>query len=135
MVLLYHEFSDMSIEFRDVCNQISVWFFVHISQGGVIMVKFNIKTLRHNAGMTQKELQILSHIRPTTLSSYENSSAKTIPIEHINILCRIFDCQISDLMEYAPESTYAEAVAAANKCLEASERLKKSLSTILKSLN
>ena len=125
----------MSIEFRDVSSQKYVGFFVHLPQGGGIMVKFNIKSLRNNAGMTQKELQILSHIRPTTLSTYENSSAKTIPIAHIDILCQIFNCKISDLMEYSPNTAYEEAVATAAKCENISKRLTESLSDIAKLFN
>lgn len=68
------------------------------------MIRFNIKALRSaNGNMSQKELQEKSGIRPSTLSAYENSSAKTINIEHIDKLCEIFNCQPAELMTYVPD--------------------------------
>lgn len=65
------------------------------------MIIFNIKQLRRINNMSQKELANLSGIRLNTLSSYENSTTKTISIENINKLCEIFHCQISELMRYS----------------------------------
>lgn len=67
------------------------------------MIKFNIKVQRllHNK-MSQKQLSELTGIRLPTLSEYENGTAKTIRVEHINKLCEVFDCQISDLIMYCP---------------------------------
>ena len=65
------------------------------------MIIFNIKQLRRINNMSQKELANLSGIRLNTLSSYENSTTKTISIENINKLCEIFNCQISELMRYS----------------------------------
>ncbi|MBP5379880.1 MAG: helix-turn-helix domain-containing protein [Ruminococcus sp.] len=55
------------------------------------MIKFNIKMLRLlNNNMTAKRLQELSGIRCNTLVEYEYSRAKTISIQHLNTLCKIF---------------------------------------------
>lgn len=89
------------------------------------MVKFNIKSLRDAHNMSQKELQKLSQIRKPTLSAIENSSVKTISMVQINALCKAFDCQISDLMEYIPNPLYDEALALSDKCAEISNRLNK----------
>ena len=81
------------------------------------MIRFNIKYLRLERGMTQKELIELSNIRPQTLSEYENNKAKTISIEHLNMLCDIFDCQPGDIMEYGatPEDFKWKVVKVASK--------------------
>lgn len=75
------------------------------------MIRFNIKTLRAAHNMTQKELIDKSGIRPSTLSGYENNSAKTISIEHIDKLCEVLNCQPAELMTYLPaDKEYDEYV-------------------------
>lgn len=67
------------------------------------MIKFNIKALRSiNGDMTQKELQLKTGIRPSTLSALENSTAKTISVEQIDKLCEVLHCQPADLMTFIP---------------------------------
>lgn len=69
------------------------------------MIKFNIKLLRLQHNMSQKQLIELSGIRPQTLSEYENSKAKMIRVEHLDILCKIFNCQLGDLITYCPDGS------------------------------
>ena len=68
------------------------------------MIKFNIKVQRllHD-NMSQQTLSELSGIRLPTLSSYENSTSVSIKIEHLNKLCEIFECELSDLIVYIPD--------------------------------
>lgn len=68
------------------------------------MIKFNLKMLRLlNGDMTARRLQQLSGIRPSTLTEYEHSRAKTISIKHLNTLCTIFNCQPNDIMTFVPD--------------------------------
>ncbi len=69
------------------------------------MIKFNIKLHRllHD-NMSQKELSELSGIRLPTLSEKENNNSKMIRVEHLNKLCEIFNCELSDLITYVPDS-------------------------------
>ena len=77
--------------------------FVRFAQRGDFMIKFNIKVQRLIHGnMSQKTLSELTGIRLGTLSEYENSKATTIRAEHLEKLCEVFDCQLSDLMCYCP---------------------------------
>lgn len=68
------------------------------------MIKFNIKVQRllHD-NMSQQTLSELSGIRLPTLSAYENSTSVSIKIEHLNKLCEIFECELSDLIVYIPD--------------------------------
>lgn len=50
--------------------------------------------------MNQKELSQLSGIRPNSISAYISDTYKQIPKEHLDIFCKIFKCQIEDLIEY-----------------------------------
>lgn len=68
------------------------------------MIKFNIKVLRviHD-NMSQKQLSDLTGIRLPTLSQYENSTATLIRAEHLNKLCEVFECDLSDVIVYLPD--------------------------------
>ena len=68
------------------------------------MIKFNIKVLRVIHGnMSQKQLSDLTGIRLPTLSQYENSTATLIRAEHLNKLCEVFECDLSDVIVYLPD--------------------------------
>ena len=49
---------------------------------------------------TQKELAERTGIRPPTISAICNNSAKHLPIDALDKICEVLDCQPSDLMEY-----------------------------------
>ena len=53
--------------------------------------------------MNQKTLASKTGIRPNTISAYYHETLKRINIEDLNILCRVLDCDISDLLEYVPD--------------------------------
>ena len=62
-----------------------------------------IKTMRKTKHMTQKELAERTGIRPPTISAICNNSAKHLPIDALDKICEVLDCQPSDLMEYIKE--------------------------------
>lgn len=66
----------------------------------MIKMKLHIKLAEHR--MTQKELSERTGIRQPTISAYCNDSFKHIVKEHLDQFCEIFDCQVSDLIEYEP---------------------------------
>lgn len=68
------------------------------------MIKFNIKALRDQHNMSQKELIEKTGIRAATMSNFEKSSTVSITIEQIDKLCEAFNCQPSDLMTYIPNN-------------------------------
>lgn len=68
------------------------------------MIKFNIKSLRDQHNMSQKELIEKTGIRAATMSNFEKSSTVSITIEQIDKLCEAFNCQPSDLMTYIPNN-------------------------------
>ncbi|RAL21921.1 helix-turn-helix domain-containing protein [Thermoflavimicrobium daqui] len=43
-------------------------------------------------------------IRPATVSLYYHETIKRIEIEHLNKLCKLFNCQVGDLLEYVDEN-------------------------------
>ena len=59
---------------------------------------------RNKLNLTQKDLAERTGIRPPTISAICNNSAKHLPIDVLDKICEVLDCQPSDLMEYIKES-------------------------------
>ena len=64
------------------------------------MVKFKLKVMLAIRGMTQKELAEKTGIRPPTISAIAVGSIKHLPVEALDKICDVLDCQPADLMEY-----------------------------------
>ena len=64
------------------------------------MIKFKVKVILAMREMTQKELAERTGIRPPTVSAICTGSVKHLPIEALIEICKVLDCQPSDLMEY-----------------------------------
>ena len=68
------------------------------------MVKFKLKVMLAIRGMTQKELAEKTGIRPPTISAIAVGSIKHLPVEALDKICNVLDCQPADLMEYVREA-------------------------------
>ena len=53
--------------------------------------------------MTQKCLSEMTGIRPATISKMYYEEVKRIDVKHLNNICKAFNCEISDLLEYIPD--------------------------------
>lgn len=67
------------------------------------MIKFKVKVMLALRGMTQKELAEKTGIRPPTISAICTGAVKHLPIEALDKICDVLDCQPSDLMEYVKD--------------------------------
>lgn len=67
------------------------------------MIKFKAKVLLAINEMTQKELAEKTGIRPPTVSAICTGAVKHLPIEALNKICAVLNCQPGDLMEYIPD--------------------------------
>ena len=67
------------------------------------MIKFKLKVMLAVRGMTQKELAEKTGIRPPTISAIAVGSIKHLPVEALDKICDVLDCQPADLMEYVRE--------------------------------
>ena len=67
------------------------------------MIKFKVKVMLAMREMTQKELAEKTGIRPPTVSAICNSSVKHLPVDALEKICAVLDCQPGDLMEYIKE--------------------------------
>ena len=66
------------------------------------MIKFKVKVMLAVRGMTQKELAEKTGIRPPTISAICVGTIKHLPVEALDKICRVLDCQPGDLVEYVP---------------------------------
>ena len=67
------------------------------------MIKFKVKVMLAINEMTQKELAEKTGIRPPTVSAICTGAVKHIPVEALNKICAVLNCQPGDLMEYIPD--------------------------------
>ena len=67
------------------------------------MVKFRVKVMLAERGMTQKQLAEATGVRPPTVSAICLGTAKHIPVDVLDKFCEALDCQPGDLMEYVSE--------------------------------
>ena len=74
------------------------------------MIKFKVKVMLAIRGMTQKELAERTGIRPPTISAICTGAVKHLPVEALEKICDVLDCQPADLMEFVRESMEQETV-------------------------
>ena len=67
------------------------------------MIRFKVKVKLAEKEMTQKELAERTGIRPPTISALCTGTIKRIPVEALDEICKVLDCQPADLMEYIPD--------------------------------
>ncbi len=66
------------------------------------MIKFKVKIMLAIREMTQKELAEQTGIRPPTVSAICTGTVKHLPVEALDKICTVLNCQPADLMEYIP---------------------------------
>ncbi len=64
------------------------------------MIKFKVKVMLAMREMTQKELAEKTGIRPPTISAICTGAVKHLPVDALDKICAVLNCQPSDLMEY-----------------------------------
>ena len=68
------------------------------------MIKFKVKVMLAMRDMTQKELAERTGIRPPTISAICTGAVKQLPVEALNKICKVLDCQPADLMEFVEDA-------------------------------
>lgn len=53
--------------------------------------------------MTQKRLSELTGIRRNAINEWYNEIGVSIKFEHIDRICEVLECSVSDLLEYIPD--------------------------------
>lgn len=68
----------------------------------MIITKVHIKLAEHR--MTRKQLHELTGIPKNTITGYANGTFVYVNKEHLNKMCSIFKCSVTDLIEYVDEN-------------------------------
>ena len=58
--------------------------------------------------MTQKELAERTGIRPPTISAICLGTIKHLPVDALDKICNVLECQPADLIEYVPTAENGE---------------------------
>lgn len=64
------------------------------------MIRFKVKVMLAMRNMTQKELAEQTGIRPPTVSAICTGKVKQLPVDALDKICKVLECQPSDLLEY-----------------------------------
>ena len=64
------------------------------------MIKFTVKVMLAKREMTQKQLAERTGIRPPTVSAICLGTIKQLPIDALNKICSVLDCQPADIIEF-----------------------------------
>ena len=67
------------------------------------MIRFKVKVRLAECNMTQKELAEKTGIRPPTVSAICVGTVKHLPIDALDKMCDVLDCQPADLIEYVKD--------------------------------
>ena len=64
------------------------------------MIKFKVKVMLAMREMTQKELAEKTGIRPPTISAICTGTIKHLPVDVLEKICDVLDCQPGDIIEF-----------------------------------
>ena len=74
-----------------------------LPEWGFFMIKIKLSDLLGKNKMTQKALAEIAHIRLATVSKMYYEEIKRIDIKQLDNICKAFNCEISELLEYIPD--------------------------------
>lgn len=64
------------------------------------MIKIKLSELLGKNKMTRKALAELVGARPNTIGDLYHEKVKRVDLELLSNICRVLDCDLSDLLEY-----------------------------------
>jgi len=67
------------------------------------MIRIKLSDLLGKHKMSQKALANITHIRPATISKMYYEEVKRVDIKQLDNICKAFNCEISELLEYIPD--------------------------------
>lgn len=66
------------------------------------MIRIYLSRLLGERRMTQSELAKRTGIRPTTVGEYYHELIERINVDHLDKMCEVLGCKLSDLIDYIP---------------------------------
>ena len=68
------------------------------------MIKSNLKVLLAMNNMTQRRLSELTGIRAATITNIINNRCKQLPVDAIDKICELLNCNVGDLFCYVNQN-------------------------------
>lgn len=68
------------------------------------MIRIHLSKILGEKRMTQADLARKTGIRPNTISEIYNELIERINIDHLDSICEVLDCDVSDILEYVPNN-------------------------------
>ena len=69
------------------------------------MIRFKTKVVLADRQMTQRQLWEAAGIRPPTVSAMCTGTVRQIPVDVLDKMCRVLNCQPGDLLEFVPDDS------------------------------
>ncbi|MEE1076503.1 MAG: helix-turn-helix transcriptional regulator [Acutalibacteraceae bacterium] len=66
------------------------------------MVILHLSRILGEKRMTQAELSRRTGIRPMTINDWYHDITDKISLEHLDRICEVLECSVTDLIEYIP---------------------------------
>lgn len=68
------------------------------------MIKILLSRKLGELRWTQADLARATGIRPNTISDLYNDMAERVSLEHLDLICEALDCDLSEIVEYTPNT-------------------------------
>jgi putative transcriptional regulator len=79
------------------------------------MMRIRLSRLLGDARMTQIDLARKTGIRPSTINEMYHELCERVNLEHIDLICEVLGCSLTDLLEYIPNTEPYKKVSFAAK--------------------
>lgn len=66
-------------------------------------IRIKVSDLLGKHKKTQKDLASACDIRANTVSALYHETVKTLNVQHLNSICKFFNCSIGEVLEYIPD--------------------------------
>lgn len=70
--------------------------------GELTVIKIHLSRLLGERRWTQSDLAKATGIRPSTIGDYYHEMADRMNLNHLDKICAVLGCQVSDILEYLP---------------------------------
>lgn len=67
------------------------------------MIRIYLSRMLGERRWTQKDFADKTGIRPNTVNLYYHEMIDRINVEHLNKMCEVLECKLSDLIDYVPD--------------------------------
>jgi len=67
------------------------------------LIKIHLSRLLGERKWTQADLARKTGIRPSTIGDYYHELVERINLNHLDKICEVLECEVSDVLEYIPK--------------------------------